>query len=100
MHQEYLVTLNAPPSLEEAIVDCLLLLEAEHGFSSFQVNAHHHHNQGLSLAEQVSGRQKRIRFQMYLAAETLPLLLDQLKQEFSGAGIQFWVMPVIEKGVI
>jgi len=26
--------------------------------------------------------------------------LAQLKQEFAGAGIQYWVLPVIEKGVI
>ena len=100
IHQEYLVTLNVPPSLEETLVDCLLLLESQHGFSSFPVNAHHHENKGLSLAEQVTGRQKRVRFQMYLPAQELPRLLAQLKSEFSGSGIQYWIMPVIEKGVI
>ncbi len=100
MHQEYLVTLNVPPSLEETIVDCLLTLEAEHGFSSFTVNAHHHENKGLSLAEQVSGRQKRIRFQMYVCAQGLAALLTQLQEDFSGSGIQYWVLPVLEKGVI
>jgi hypothetical protein len=99
-NKEYLVTLNVPPGLEELVVDCLLLLEAEHGFSSFPVNAHHHDNQGLSLAEQVSGRQKKIRFQMYVAEEALAILLVELKQEFSGAGIQYWVLPVLEHGVI
>jgi len=64
--KQYLVTLNIPPSLEEMMVDNLLLLETEHGFSSFPVNAHHHVNKGLSLAEQVTGRQKRVRFQMYV----------------------------------
>ena len=99
-HQEYLVTLNVPPSLEEAVVDCLLVLEAEHGFSSFAVNAHHHENKGLSLAEQVSGRQRRIRFQMYVDVSALSLLLTQLKQEFAGSGIQYWVLPVLEKGML
>jgi hypothetical protein len=98
-NKEYLVTLNVPPGLEELVVDCLLLLESEHGFSSFPVNAHHHDNQGLSLAEQVSGRQKKIRFQMYVAEQALPILLAQLRQEFSGAGIQYWVLPVLENGV-
>ncbi|SJM91369.1 DUF3240 family protein [Crenothrix polyspora] len=98
--QEYLVTLNVAPSLEELVVDCLLLLESEHGFSSFPVNAHHHNNKGLSLSEQVSGRQKKIRFQMYVAEQGLATLLAQLKQEFSGAGIQYWVLPVLENGVI
>ena len=98
--KEYLVTLNIPPSLEELMVDSLLLLETEHGFSSFPVNAHHHVNKGLSLAEQVTGRQKRIRFQMYVPVQDLPALLEQLRQEFSGSGIQYWVLPVIENGVI
>jgi len=97
---EYLVTLNIPPSLEEMMVDSLLLLETEHGFSSFPVSAHHHDNKGLSLSEQVTGRQKRVRFQMYVPVEKLPALLEQLRQEFSGSGIQYWVLPVIENGVI
>ena len=97
---EYLVTLNIPPSLEEMMVDALLMLESEHGFSSFPVSAHHHENVGLSLAEQVTGRQKRVRFQMYVPVEELPALLEQLRQEFAGSGIQYWVLPVIENGVI
>jgi hypothetical protein len=98
--KEYLVTLNVPLSLEEAIVDCLLTLESEHGFSSFPVNSHDHRNEGLSLAEQVSGRQKKIRFQMYVPEDGLALLLHQLRDEFSGSGIKYWVLPVIENGVI
>ena len=98
--KEYLVTLNIPPSLEELMVDRLLMFEEDHGFSSFPVNAHHHDNKGLSLAEQVTGRQKRIRFQMYVPVEKLPSLLEQLRRDFSGSGIQYWVLPVIENGVI
>lgn len=96
----YLVTLNIPPGLEEMMVDTLLMMETEHGFSSFPVNAHHHVNKGLSLAEQVTGRQKRVRFQMYVSVDKLPALLTRLRQEFSGSGIQYWILPVIENGVI
>ena len=97
---EYLVTLNVPPSLEEAVVDSLLLLETEHGFSSFPVNAHHHVNKGLSLSEQVTGRQKRIRFQLYVSVEKLPDLIIKLREDFADSGIQYWVLPVVENGVI
>jgi len=98
--QEYLVTLNVPPSLEEDIVDCLLTFESEDGFSSLPVNAHDHRNRNLSLAEQVSGRQKRIRFQMYIPEQQLPRLLEKLQQEFSDSGIRYWVLPVIDSGYI
>ena len=97
---EYLITLNVPPGLEEAVVDCLLTFETEGGFSSYAVNAHDHRNEGLSLAEQVSGRQKIIRFQMYIPESDLQALLDQLKREFSGAGMHYWVIPVVETGYI
>ncbi|MEQ1531370.1 MAG: DUF3240 family protein, partial [Methylococcales bacterium] len=60
--KEYLVTFNVPPSIEGMVVDCLLLLETARGFSSFPVSAHDHINRGLSIAEQVTGRQRKIRF--------------------------------------
>ncbi|MGR8942190.1 MAG: DUF3240 family protein [Gammaproteobacteria bacterium] len=98
--KQFLVTLNAPIALEEAIVDCLLTFESEHGFSSFPVYAHDHRNEGLSLAEQVSGRQKRLRFQMYVEEDVLTALLARLGEQFSGAGIRYWVMPVVDNGLI
>jgi hypothetical protein len=98
--KEYLVMLNVPPGLEEAVVDSLLVLELERGFSSFAVNSHDHRNEGLSLLEQVTGRQKKIRFQMHVPEQGLPALLEQLRGEFAGAGIHYWVMPVIENGFI
>jgi len=99
-NEEFLITLNVPPSIEEAIVDCLLSFEAEHGFSSFPVSAHNHKNEGLSIAEQVTGRQQQIRFQMYIEKKDLSALLNRLKTEFSGSGIHYWVLPVIDKGII
>lgn len=100
MSQQFLITLNIPPALEGMIVDNLLTLEFERGFSGFTVFSHHHENKGLSLAEQVTGRQKRIQFQMYIDGTNLALLLTNLREKFSSSGIQYWVMPVLESGVI
>lgn len=99
MNQEYLVTLNVPPALEGVVVDNLLMMEFERGFSGFLVFSHHHENKGLSLAEQVTGRQKRICFQMYVDDEDLAKLLLQLRENFANSGIQYWVTPVLENGV-
>ncbi len=95
MNNDCLVILNAPFALEEAVVDCLLTLESEHGFTSFPVNVHHHRNHGLSLSEQVSGRQKQICFQIHINEDGAKQLLTRLQQEFSGAGLQYWVMPML-----
>ena len=98
--QEYLVTINAPPILEEAVVDCLLSVDVADGFSSLAVYAHTSDHKDLSLAEQVTGRQKQIRFQMYIPQQQLSDLLAQLKHCFAGSGIQYWVLPVLESGRI
>jgi len=98
--QEYLVTINVPPLLEDSVVDCLLAIDAADGFSSLVVRAHGSEHKMLSLAEQVDGRKKQIRFQMYVPEQQLSILIDQLKSDFSGAGIHYWVMPVLESGQI
>ncbi|RLA21782.1 MAG: DUF3240 domain-containing protein [Gammaproteobacteria bacterium] len=98
--QEYLVSINAPLLLEEAVVDCLLSIEAADGFSSLVVNAHTSEHEGMSLAEQVAGQQKQVRFQVYLPEQQLSVLLEQLKQCFSGSGIHYWVLPVLDSGYI
>ena len=98
--QEYLVTFNVSPRIEEVFVDCLLTFEAEQGFNSFPVRAHNHKNQqNLSINEQVTGRQDQIRFQMYIPEQSLAKLINKLKSEFSGSGVHYWVLPVIEKGI-
>lgn len=98
--KEYLITLNVPPSLEEVVVDCLLTFETEAGFSSFPVYAHDHRNTGLTVAEQVSGRQKKIRFQMYVPESDVDAFLTKIKNELSGTDIHYWVLPIITQGII
>jgi hypothetical protein len=93
-----LVVLYAPRALEDMMVDFLLSLEAGQGFSSFPANRHHHQSKGLSLAEQVSGRQKQICFQIQTTEKASDLLLQQIREEFVGAGIAYQVLPVWASG--
>jgi Protein of unknown function (DUF3240) len=100
MNKDRLVILNVALALEEAVVDCLLTLESEHGFNSFPVSVHHHENKGLSLSEQVTGRQKQICFQIHIDEAGSKVLLKRMKEEFAGAGIQYWVVPVLDNAEI
>jgi uncharacterized protein DUF3240 len=99
-HETYLITINVSPALEEAMVDCLLTFETAQGFSSFPVNAHDHRNQGLSIAEQVTGRQRKMRFQMYIDKDHVSALLSKIKADFKGTGLHYWMVPVLEHGEI
>lgn len=93
-----LITLTVAPSVEETLVDWLLDLETTRGFTSFPVHGHSSQPQGLSLAEQVAGRKKQIRFQIHLPASETPEFVARLKQDFQGTGLHYWVTPVTEAG--
>jgi len=41
-----------------------------------------------------------MRFQMYIGKEQLAELVDKLKAEFSGTGLHYWIVPVLEHGEI
>jgi len=98
-HQENLVSINVPPLLEEAFVDCLLAIDFIDSFSSTLVNAHNCcDHEKMSLAEQVAGRQKQVNFRVYLAENHVQNLIQQLKSSFSRTGIQYWVLPVLDQG--
>ncbi len=99
-HDDYLITINVPPKLEESVADFLLSLEMSQGFSSFPISAHNRDNQNLSLAEQVIGRKRKICFQIYVDKNTIGCLLTKLKTDFSGSGLHYWIVPIAEHGII
>jgi hypothetical protein len=41
-----------------------------------------------------------MRFQMFIDSEHLPALLSKLKADFSGSGLHYWIMPVLEHNEI
>jgi hypothetical protein len=98
MNPFFLLTLIVPPTLEEPLVDWLLQFESESGFSTSPVNGHSSRHEGLTLAEQVSGRKKHIRFEMHVPEAEWRPLIEQLRRDFAGAGIHYWVSPVVTQG--
>ncbi|HLF97730.1 MAG TPA: DUF3240 family protein [Methylococcaceae bacterium] len=96
MTSEVLLTLTVSPRLEDTVVDWLLSHESGYGFTSFPVSGHSSAHGGLTLAEQVSGRKKQVRFQMHLPGAEVPALLDQLRRDFAGSGMHYWISPVLD----
>ncbi len=100
MNPLLLITLTVSPSLEESLVDWLLQFTDHSGFTSHKANGHSSRVEGLDLAEQVAGRKNQIRFQLHIPGEDLPRFMDTLRKDFSGAGIHYWVSPLIDTGHI
>lgn len=93
-----LLILNTRPELEEDLVDYLLSLSCVSGFTSYPVRGHGHH-QNLSVAEQVSGRRKRLQVEIMLEEDAVPTVLSGLVDNV-GRDINWWRMPVMDSGML
>lgn len=91
-----LLVLTVTPELEEDLVDFLLGREGVDGFTSFEVRGHGEH-ENLSVAEQVSGRRRRLQFEIRLERDAIDALLDALGREV-GSDIRFRELPLLRSG--
>ena len=96
--KECLLILVATPAVEESLVDWLLAREELSGFSSNRIDGHGSRPDELSLAEQVTGRQRKVMFHVHTDCEAVKELIPRLGQDFAGAGLHYWVMPLIDAG--
>jgi hypothetical protein len=96
--EEALVVLTVSPAIEEAVIDWLLARREGSGFTSMPVSGHSARQQGLSNLEQVTGRQRRVQFQMEMRGQDVDAFLENARATFGGADIHFWVVPVLSAG--
>ncbi len=90
------LVLIVAPELEEDLVDVLLGLPAVGGFTA-SVVAGNGKTQNMSLAEQVTGRRKRLRFELVLAETVLAEVLGRLRERIGGETV-YWVEPLLDFG--
>ncbi len=97
--KQCLLTLIATPELEERLIDWLLMAEHE-GFTTARCDGHGVASSRLSTAEQVAGRQRRIVFWLQLPESEVEAVIAGLAERFAGAGLHYWVTPVLAAGRI
>jgi hypothetical protein len=88
----------APIVIEENLVDFLLDREHEYGFSSERISGHTEKHGAMSMTEQVTGRQRRVRFEVQTTATEAQDVIRRLEELFRGAGIHYWFTPVTLSG--
>lgn len=93
-----LLVLNINPGLEEDLVDYLLAQDFISGFTSYAVHGHGAH-ENMSLAEQVSGRRKRVQIEAILNSERANELISGLKANV-GTDIVYWEQSISNRGRI
>lgn len=92
------VTLTLAPALEERIIDWLLGRQDVETFAGYTSYAHGSTGGDLSVAEQVSGRRRRVEIRVELQAEALDAWLAELAEEFGGADVSYFVAPILRSG--
>lgn len=95
---QILFVLSVPPMLEDQIIDWLLERDEATGFTSLNVNGHSSDPAHLTVAEKVSGRQRRLQFQVQIPGRALEAFLSGLEQAFAGADLHYWVLPLLAAG--
>ena len=93
-----LLIIFAPPSVEETIVDWLLEHESIEGFSSADAYGHGVRPTGMSLLEQVTGRQRRVQFMIRTDAKIAQHLIEDMRERFTGVGLHYFILPVAQAG--
>ncbi len=88
------------PAVEEKLLDLLLLSPTAAVFTSTPTAAHGLAFGRLSQSEQVLGRAFASQVQVIIPDADKQALLDGIRQQFSGAGLRYWITPVIEAGEI
>ncbi len=97
---ELCLTVLCPPSMEEKLLDMLLLFDGVSMFSSAPVAVHGLAPDGLSQAEQVMGRALASEVRLVITENVAQALRDSLETEFAGAGLRYWTTPVLASGVM
>ena len=98
MESQTLLSLVVAPDIEDVIVDWLLERDEVSGFTSFPINGHGASLHAMSLAEQVAGRRRQILFQTHLSRVEAEILLGDLKHDFAGSGMHYWLLPLAAGG--
>lgn len=95
---EQLLVLNIAPELEDQLVDYLLSIAGLGGFTSYPARGHGEHRQ-MSIAEQVTGRRKRVQFELILSPQQSEAVLSGLRSQV-GTDIYYWSHPISASGHI
>ncbi|WP_138380721.1 DUF3240 family protein [Luteithermobacter gelatinilyticus] len=93
-----LLNIIVPAALEDHFVDWLMEHPRIEGFTSMAVSGYGAAEHKMSLAEKVSGRSRRVMFQIHLLASEAEQILDQMKRDYAGADLHYMLYPLLDAG--
>lgn len=94
------LTLLAPPSIEEKLLDVLLDAVGDEVFTSVPTFSHGTSHSRLNSVEKVLGRSAAVQVQILVTQDEMNGLLERLCEEFVGTGLRYWAIPLALKGEV
>lgn len=92
------LTILCPSAIDERLLDALLMNGAVDMFSSARASVHGLDHPLLSNSEQVLGLAAMTQVQALLRMEHRDTVLAELARQFAGAGLRYWITPVLAAG--
>ena len=86
------------PEIEEKLLDQLLLHPSVSAFVSQRAAYHGGHPASFDASEQVLGRADAVLVQALMSGDDAQALISDLKRVFTGAGLRYWLTPVLAEG--
>lgn len=100
VQNELILIAIVPQALKDSVVDALMEQTFLSGFSLSKVQgfsqAHSHYN----VTEQVSGYRDFYRFEITHEAQVSSSLIELLAVRSAAKNIRYWVLPIVESGVV
>jgi hypothetical protein len=89
-----------PETLKDRVVDTLMSASVLSGFSLSNIQGFSKAHAQYNLTEQVEGYRKFYRFEILHQASDSKLLCDLLGATNNAKSIRYWIMPLIESGIL
>lgn len=93
-----LLTIISNLGMRDDLVDWLLSYHSELVFTVITIDCYGLDLKSMNVAEQVTGRQRKLEFQIQATVETARDIYQGLGSAFPGAHLRYWIQSLLEAG--
>lgn len=97
---EVVLVIMADTELQDALVDWLLSFQDDIVFMSEVVNCYGVDRRSMRLADQVTGYQPKLTFQVQVPLVRAQAICQGLGAAFANTRLRYWITPVLQTGYL
>lgn len=98
--EQVILIIVVPQTIKDDLVDQLIQIPFISGFSLFKIQGYSKENSQFNISEQVVGYQDFFRFEIAHQTTQSQFLIDQLSKTSHNKKIRYWLVPVLQQGLM